>query len=193
MRVIFLQIIIWPGDSRGAAGQLSVAVWNSVQSQDRHGHANAAGLLPRREHAAGDTQHVLPSTRCLNVSSVHRRRFRQHHWPGNWRSIRHLLCNSNVLQRDNVVFARGLDKSLASVAKEEAKEVWTLANIWLGCCMRAYSMYKVSSNLPSLEARPGLMWCAIGLRFWYVGDTDPASKLAIGIGHLWSWARFMAT
>ena len=64
--------------------------------------------------------------------------------------------------------------------------------IWLGCCMRAFSMYRVSSNLPSLIARPGLMWCAIGLRFWYVGDTDPASKLSKGIGHLWSWAWFMA-
>ena len=26
----------------------------------------------------------------------------------------------------------------------------------------------------------------------YGGDTDPNSKLAIGIGHEWSWARFMA-
>ena len=65
-------------------------------------------------------------------------------------------------------------------------------HIWLGCCMRAYSMYKISSNLPSLEARPGLMWCAIGLRFWHVRDTDPASKHSKGIGHFWSWAGFMA-
>ena len=27
--------------------------------------------------------------------------------------------------------------------------------IWLGCCMRAFSMLKVSSNLASLEASPG--------------------------------------
>ena len=26
-----------------------------------------------------------------------------------------------------------------------------------------------------------------------MGDTDPESKLSKGIGHLWSWARFMAT
>ena len=65
-------------------------------------------------------------------------------------------------------------------------------DIWLDCCMRAYSMYKISSNLPSLGARPGLMWCAIGLRFWHVRDTDPASKHSKGIGHLWSWAGFMA-
>ena len=64
--------------------------------------------------------------------------------------------------------------------------------IWLGCCMRANSMYEISSNQPSLVACPGLMWCATGLRFYYIGDTDPESKLAIGIGHLWSWAGFMA-
>ena len=29
--------------------------------------------------------------------------------------------------------------------------------IRLGCCMRAFSMYKASSNLSSLEACPGLM------------------------------------
>ena len=60
--------------------------------------------------------------------------------------------------------------------------------IWLGSCMRAYSMYKTSSNLPSLEACTELIWCATGLRFQYVGDTDPQSKLAIGIGHLCSLA-----
>ena len=38
-------------------------------------------------------------------------------------------------------------------------------HIWLGCCMRAFSMLEASSNLPSLEARPGLMWCATELRF----------------------------
>ena len=66
-------------------------------------------------------------------------------------------------------------------------------NIWLGCCMsRANSMYEISSNQPSLVACPGLMWCATGLRFYYIGDTDPASKLAIGNGHLWSWDGFMA-
>ena len=65
-------------------------------------------------------------------------------------------------------------------------------SIWLGCCMRANSMYEISSNQPSLVACPGLMWCATGLRFYYIGDTDPESKLAIGIGHLWSWAGFMA-
>ena len=64
--------------------------------------------------------------------------------------------------------------------------------IWLGCCMRANSMYEISSNQPSLVACTGLMWCATGLRFYYIWDTDPASKLAIGIGHLWSWAGFMA-
>ena len=64
--------------------------------------------------------------------------------------------------------------------------------IWLGCCMRANSMYEISSNQPTLVACPGLMWCATGLRFYYIGDTDPESKLAIGIGHLWSWAGFMA-
>ena len=30
------------------------------------------------------------------------------------------------------------------------------------------------------------------LRFYYIGDTDPESKLAIENGHLWSWAGFMA-
>ena len=65
-------------------------------------------------------------------------------------------------------------------------------DIWLGCCMRANSMYEISSNQPTLVACPGLMWCATGLRFYYIGDTDPESKLAIGIGHLWSWAGFMA-
>ena len=38
-------------------------------------------------------------------------------------------------------------------------------HIWLGCCMRTFSMLEASLNLPSLEAWPGLMWCAIGLRF----------------------------
>ena len=65
-------------------------------------------------------------------------------------------------------------------------------HIWLGCCMRANSMYEISSNQPSLVACTGLMWCATRLRFYYIWDTDPASKLAIGIGHLWSWAGFMA-
>ena len=58
--------------------------------------------------------------------------------------------------------------------------------------MKAFSMYEASVNLPSLIARPGLMCCATGLRFYYIGDTDPASKLAIENGHLWSWGRFMA-
>ena len=62
--------------------------------------------------------------------------------------------------------------------------------IWLGFYRRAYSMSEVSSNQPSLEACPGLMWCATGLRFWYVRNTAWASKLAIGIDHLWSWAVF---
>ena len=65
--------------------------------------------------------------------------------------------------------------------------------IWLGCRMRANFMLEISSNQPSLIACPGLMWCATGLRFYYIGDTDPESKLAIGNGHLWSWAGFMAT
>ena len=53
-------------------------------------------------------------------------------------------------------------------------------------------MLEISVNQPSLIACTGLMWCATGLRFYYIGDTDPASKLAIGNGHLWSWDRFMA-
>ena len=43
--------------------------------------------------------------------------------------------------------------------------------------MRAFSMYKASLKVSPLEA------CT---------DTDPNSKLAIGIGHLYSWAGFMA-
>ena len=54
-------------------------------------------------------------------------------------------------------------------------------------------MYKASSNLLFLEACPGLIGCATGLRFQYVWDTAPESILAIGIGHLWSWAGLMAT
>ena len=39
---------------------------------------------------------------------------------------------------------------------------------------------------------PELLSCAIGLKFWYVGVWPCCSKLARGIDHLWSWARFMA-
>ena len=65
-------------------------------------------------------------------------------------------------------------------------------NIWLGCCMRANFMLEISSNQPSLIACPRHMWSATVLRFYYIGDTDPESKLAIGNGHLWSWDGFMA-
>ena len=34
-----------------------------------------------------------------------------------------LICCSNVIQRDNVVFAKRLDKSLAEVAKNKANQV----------------------------------------------------------------------
>ena len=50
------------------------------------------------------------------------------------------------------------------------------------------SVVKVSP----LEAQPKLISHETRLKLSYVGDTAPESKLAIGIGHLWSWAGFMA-
>ena len=61
-----------------------------------------------------------------------------------------------------------------------------------GCHRRAYSMYKASLKVSPLDACPEHMSLATGLKFWYVGDTDPQSKLAKGIGHLRSWVGFMA-
>ena len=42
---------------------------------------------------------------------------------GNWEDIKYQICYSNVIQRDNLLFARRLDKSLVMLAKEKAKEV----------------------------------------------------------------------
>ena len=41
----------------------------------------------------------------------------------NWEDIKYQICYSNVIQRDNLLFARRLDKSLVLLAKEKAKEV----------------------------------------------------------------------
>ena len=54
-------------------------------------------------------------------------------------------------------------------------------------------MYKASLKVSPLDARPELISYITGLKFLYVGDTEPQSKLTIGICHLWLWARFMAT
>ena len=50
-----------------------------------------------------------------------------------------------------------------------------------------FSLFLVTSDIS-----PELLSHATGLKFQYVGVRAWGSKLAIGIVHLWSWARFMA-
>jgi len=48
----------------------------------------------------------------------------------NWEDIKYQICYSNVIQRDNLLFARRLDKSLVLLAKEKAKEAKSTDNLW---------------------------------------------------------------
>ena len=41
----------------------------------------------------------------------------------NWEDIKYEISCSNVIQRDNVLFAKKLDKALVEMAKEGDKEV----------------------------------------------------------------------
>ena len=43
--------------------------------------------------------------------------------PANWEDIKYEISCSNVIQRDNVLFAKKLDKTLVVMAKEGDKEV----------------------------------------------------------------------
>ena len=63
----------------------------------------------------------------------------------------------------------------------------SILHIWRGCYRRAHSMLEAFVvKVSPLEAQPKLMSHETRLKLWYVGDTAPESKLAIGIGHLWS-------
>ena len=42
---------------------------------------------------------------------------------GNWEDIKHEISCSNVIQRDNLLFAKKLDKNLIPIAKEGDKDV----------------------------------------------------------------------
>ena len=42
---------------------------------------------------------------------------------GNWEDILVEISSSNIVQRDNIVFARKLNKNLAKLAKEKDSEV----------------------------------------------------------------------
>ena len=49
-------------------------------------------------------------------------------WPGvhisdNWEEIVEEICRSNIIQRDNIKFARKLSKDLVPIAKEKNKTV----------------------------------------------------------------------
>ena len=44
----------------------------------------------------------------------------------NWEDIKYEISCSNVIQRDNVMFAKKLDKTLVVMAKEKDKEVSVL-------------------------------------------------------------------
>ena len=41
----------------------------------------------------------------------------------NWQDIKEEISYSNVIQRDNILFARKLDKNLIAIAKEGDKNV----------------------------------------------------------------------
>ena len=76
---------------------------------------------------------------------------------------------------------------------------------WLMSCVQTRAIYKKSprgaaSGMSrchflgdfSCLSCPELLSCGIRLKLWYVGVRAWGSKLARGIDHLWSWARFMA-
>ena len=41
----------------------------------------------------------------------------------NWEDIKDEISHSNVIQRDNILFAKKLDKNLMAIAKEGDKDV----------------------------------------------------------------------
>ena len=58
---------------------------------------------------------------------------------GNWEDILVEISSSNIVQRDNIVFARKLNKNLAKLAKEKDKEVRILTT---------FQRFSFFSNLP---------------------------------------------
>ena len=105
-----------------------------------------------------------------------------------WRSIFSIARYLDIIRNKQLLDNQ--DKLI--IADRMIHQIHIQTFIWLGCCMRAFSMYKASLKVSPLEACTELISHAIGLKFWYAIDTDPNSKLAIGIGHLYSWAGFMA-
>jgi len=56
---------------------------------------------------------------------------------GNWEDIKHEISCSNVIQRDNVLFAKKLDKALVEMAKEGDKEAKSYERLWTVTTRRA--------------------------------------------------------
>ena len=46
----------------------------------------------------------------------------------NWEDIKAEICRSNIMQRDNMVFAKKLNKNLVKLAKEKNKYVSNFAS-----------------------------------------------------------------
>lgn len=61
---------------------------------------------------------------------------------GNWAEIKDEISCSNVLQRDNVSFARKLDRNLLELAKEEDKDAKSFEQLWTERRRRAV-MHKI--------------------------------------------------
>ena len=57
---------------------------------------------------------------------LHSCKYRYFIFTANWEDIKYEISCSNVIQRDNVMFAKKLDKTLVVMAKEKDKEVSVL-------------------------------------------------------------------
>ena len=85
--------------------------------------------------------------------------------------------------------------SRVSGSQPRAEPLQTHVDMMTGLLHEGISMYKASSNMPSLEAFPELIWCATGLRFSYVGDWPTGHKNwpFMVLGRIYGLSKFCQT